>query len=600
MPRILTLTLALLALAPSAAAAKTLYAAPLGSYLNDCTVADPCGIQNALEMAQEGDEVELASGDYDLSTTVVIVPAGVVLRGAANAARPRLTMGSTPVTTFGGTLRDLEMEGASFHSSLMAGDARIERVIIRAGGEGLGAELRGTTVMQSSAVLAAAAGSSGIDVSESPGGVKLHHVTVEADRTALRVRVIETGAHAIVESSILRGGEYDIELVDEVSTLATASVRRSAYRPAKVFGALEDLGGNISTDPLLATDRIHQLEGSPTIDAGVTPQDGPATDIDGGPRSQRTAPDIGADELPAPPPDEPEVPTPTPTPTPEPTPTPTPGPEIVPTDLTLPGFLSVRFPQTPVAGKPSDLVIETVDPDNAILGVIVDLGPAGLVGLSACRTLKPSGPFVPGQPVKFTVPVIFPAPGLQPYTLEVRSGGCGGTQQVSRSEFSTQVASGALIARTAQAARCTGSLTPKAGSVAQVAAAVVCLMNRERAKRRLRPLKVNKKLVKSAAAHTADMVARGYYNHQRPGGPTLKARTRRAKYRGNSGENLGLANGALARPAGMMAMWMKSPMHRANVLSRKFRAVGVVVQAKDPLKKMSGAAIYTVNFGTRK
>jgi uncharacterized protein YkwD len=235
-------------------------------------------------------------------------------------------------------------------------------------------------------------------------------------------------------------------------------------------------------------------------------------------------------------------------------------------------------------------VIETYDPDSAILGVVIDLGPAGVVGLSACTTLKPSGPFVPGQPLKFTIPVVFPAPGLQPYTVEIRSGGCSGAQQVSRSEHSTQVATGALVARAAQAARCAG--TP--------AQATVCLMNRERARRRLRPLTVNAKLVKSAGAHTADMLARSYYNHQRPGGPTLRARTRKAKYRGNSGENLGLASGVLAKPAQMMKMWMASPMHRANILQRRFRAVGVVVQAKDPLKKMRGAAIYTVNFGTRK
>ena len=598
MPRFLTLTVALLALAPSVAAAETFYAAPNGAYFAACTSADPCDVATAIEKAKAGDGVELASGDYPVSEMQLTIGKAIIVRGPLNAARPRLiSSGGTTVTMTAGTLRDVEIVqgGSGPVAALHAENARVERVIVRAGGEeGLGASLRGTTVIQSSVVLAPAAGSRAIEVVQSPGGVKLHHVTARGDETALWVDAPGGDAHAIVESSILRAANgSDVRLTGE-SGNPTASLRRSAYRPATVAGTVQDLGGNVAADPLLQTDQFHQAEGSPTIDKGATPADGPATDIDGGPRSQGAAPDIGADELPAPPPDEPDVPTPTPTPT------PTPAPETVPPDPTLPGVISARFPSTPVAGRPTDLVIEARDPDSAILGVIVDLGPAGVVGLSACRTLKPSGPFVPGQTLKFTIPVVFPAPGLQPYTLEIRSGGCGGTQQVSRTEQSTQVQSGALVARAAQASRCAGAVAPRAGSEARVAAAVVCLMNRERAKRRLRPLTLNKKLVKSAAAHTADMLARGYYNHQRPGGPTLKARTRKAKYRGNSGENLGLASGVLARPAGMMKMWMKSPMHRANVLNRRFRAVGVVVQAKDPMKKMSGAAIYTVNFGTRR
>ena len=66
------------------------------------------------------------------------------------------------------------------------------------------------------------------------------------------------------------------------------------------------------------------------------------------------------------------------------------------------------------------------------------------------------------------------------------------------------------------------------------------------------------------------MLARGFYNHQRPGGTSLKARTRRAKYRGHSGENLGLGSGVIARPAQMLRMWMKSPLHRANAASARW------------------------------
>lgn len=129
---------------------------------------------------------------------------------------------------------------------------------------------------------------------------------------------------------------------------------------------------------------------------------------------------------------------------------------------------------------------------------------------------------------------------------------------------------------------------------------VICLINQERKRRRLRPLKLNKRLVKSATAQGNDMLSRGYYNHQRPGGPSLKARARRAKYRGNTGENLGLASGSLATPAAMMKAWMASPPHRANFLQRRFRAIGVHAIANDPLERMRGAGLYTINFGTKR
>lgn len=60
-------------------------------------------------------------------------------------------------------------------------------------------------------------------------------------------------------------------------------------------GTFNDLGGNLSTDPLL--DRGYELQsGSPVIDAG-TCTGVPSTDIEGDPRPSGGGCDIGADEF---------------------------------------------------------------------------------------------------------------------------------------------------------------------------------------------------------------------------------------------------------------------------------------------------------------
>jgi hypothetical protein len=116
---------------------------------------------------------------------------------------------------------------------------------------------------------------------------------------------------------VARGGKYDVEVPHlcgapgsasiEVAIMSHSNFRRAKVSETRPSSRVEDLGGNQDAEPLFATPPvldIHQLAGSPTIDAGVaTPQLGTA-DIDGEPRTQGSAPDIGADELvpPAPPP----------------------------------------------------------------------------------------------------------------------------------------------------------------------------------------------------------------------------------------------------------------------------------------------------------
>ena len=61
-------------------------------------------------------------------------------------------------------------------------------------------------------------------------------------------------------------------------------------------------------------------------------------------------------------------------------------------------------------------------------------------------------------------------------------------------------------------------LVPTAENLAAVRAAVLCLHNRERGERGLPPLREHAKLRQAAAGHSADMVARGFFAHDAPGG----------------------------------------------------------------------------------
>ena len=103
---------------------------------------------------------------------------------------------------------------------------------------------------------------------------------------------------------------YDVDVphicgADGGPSTEAAYMAHSNFRTSKVNSSpprtrVEDEGGNQDAEPLFAPPPsldFHQLAGSPTIDAGVvTPLLGSA-DIDGEPRTQGSAPDIGADEF---------------------------------------------------------------------------------------------------------------------------------------------------------------------------------------------------------------------------------------------------------------------------------------------------------------
>ena len=141
-------------------------------------------------------------------------------------------------------------------------------------------------------------------------------------------------------------------------------------------------------------------------------------------------------------------------------------------------------------------------------------------------------------------------------------------------------------------------------NLARVRAAVLCLHNRIRAGHDLPALRENKRLRKAALGHSKDMVRDGYFEHTTPEGTTMVDRILRARYvrrdHGWSlGENLAWGTGSLSTPRATVAAWMDSPGHRANVLKRAYRELGVGVVVGVPVSDAAGAT-YTVDFGVRR
>lgn len=98
-------------------------------------------------------------------------------------------------------------------------------------------------------------------------------------------------------------------------------------------------------------------------------------------------------------------------------------------------------------------------------------------------------------------------------------------------------------------------------------------VNRQRAARGLKALKVDAGMSRVAQLHAEDMFRRGYFSHVSPNGDTMGDRMRRGNVKfGWAGENI--ARGQRDSEEVMNA-WMNSSGHRANILRTQYRRIGV-------------------------
>ncbi len=274
-----------------------------------------------------------------------------------------------------------------------------------------------------------------------------------------------------------------------------------------------------------------------------------------------------------------------------------------------PGVLSAGFASRPRVGGSSVLRVAGFDPLRPISGVQVQFGESNaLTGISACR-LGNFGPSV--SPVLLQVPVIFREPGRHTITIVVLSGSCGGELTRTIKTIVIDVAAGASTrtafgaagrepaARAAQSTCKNRFLRPtsKAASRLKVANAILCLVNAERRKQGLKALKRSGVLARSAGGHSSDMLRRRFFEHAGPGGPSLQSRLKKVSYRGAAaGENI--AYGSRFNAKLVMQAWMNSPPHKANILSPRFKFLGVGIAVGLPVTPGRPGSTYTQNFGS--
>ena len=130
--------------------------------------------------------------------------------------------------------------------------------------------------------------------------------------------------------------------------------------------------------------------------------------------------------------------------------------------------------------------------------------------------------------------------------------------------------------------------------------ATLCLLNQQRRAHGLRACKLDGKLGRAAAGHAHDMVTKRYFAHASSNGASFGARIKRTGWTRSRrsytiGENIGWGGGALATPRAMVRAWMGSAGHRANILSRSFRMIGIGIANGAPTG--DDGATYATDFG---
>jgi uncharacterized protein YkwD len=135
----------------------------------------------------------------------------------------------------------------------------------------------------------------------------------------------------------------------------------------------------------------------------------------------------------------------------------------------------------------------------------------------------------------------------------------------------------------------------------QATVAVLCLVNRLRARYHMRPVRASFGLTVAALQHSGDMVARSYFSHDGPGGDTLGDRARRSGYiqpHRSFAVSEAMAWGEDATARSLVRSLRRSPEHRAILLDRDQRDVGIGLTLGAPVSGVStSSATLVLEFG---
>jgi uncharacterized protein YkwD len=120
------------------------------------------------------------------------------------------------------------------------------------------------------------------------------------------------------------------------------------------------------------------------------------------------------------------------------------------------------------------------------------------------------------------------------------------------------------------------------------------LLNQIRREHKLPPFTFSVALRASAREHSADMLARHYFEHNSPD-ETFDHRIRRHLDSSLVGENIAWGTGRYATPEGLVKLWMHSPTHRHIILMGDLHRIGLGV-AIGTFANSPDAAMATADF----
>lgn len=162
---------------------------------------------------------------------------------------------------------------------------------------------------------------------------------------------------------------------------------------------------------------------------------------------------------------------------------------------------------------------------------------------------------------------------------------------------------GCAPAQPAKGACANESALPATDNLPQIRKATLCLVNKQRAKRHLKPFVAQPTLGGVANRFAAELVAEHFFDHTSPTGTTMLERIKGTSYLKGAvsrwwvGENIAYGTGSLATPKAIVNAWMHSAGHRANILDSHFREIGLGVALGSP--DGPDGATYVHDFGRR-
>lgn len=130
-----------------------------------------------------------------------------------------------------------------------------------------------------------------------------------------------------------------------------------------------------------------------------------------------------------------------------------------------------------------------------------------------------------------------------------------------------------------------------AAALTQPESSLLHRMNDVRTAHGLRPLRADAKLERAARFHSREMLVKDVFAHG-----AFATRMARFAVAGHvAGENLAWGTGSEGTPDGVVAAWLASPEHRANLLRPTFTRVGVG-DLLGTFEGHAGAAVVTADF----